>query len=163
MLAIIGLVFGVFFICPELNTVSGNLVKRECADQNTNCEYWAGIGECEVNAEYMWVYCKKSCKTCNEGTEDCHDNDDGCVIWAAEGECVNNTAYMELNCKLSCGGCEGVDGVTPRPQSNMTTQAGDDQTDYCKEWAQQGECQTNAGYMMIHCKHSCDLVGGVVG
>jgi len=35
-----------------------------CVDNNTYCSYWASIGECSKNPNYMHVYCKKSCQKC---------------------------------------------------------------------------------------------------
>ena len=36
-----------------------------CTDRNRDCEYWASIGECEVNPGYMLNNCMVSCETCN--------------------------------------------------------------------------------------------------
>jgi len=33
-----------------------------CRDRNTSCAYWAGIGECSKNPNYMLNFCKTSCK-----------------------------------------------------------------------------------------------------
>ncbi|KAG2423790.1 hypothetical protein HXX76_015066 [Chlamydomonas incerta] len=35
-----------------------------CSDQNSNCAYWAGIGECWKNPNYMLQSCKPSCGSC---------------------------------------------------------------------------------------------------
>jgi hypothetical protein len=35
-----------------------------CQDFNMECGYWASIGECERNAPYMVVNCKRSCNQC---------------------------------------------------------------------------------------------------
>jgi len=35
-----------------------------CIDQNDDCEFWASIGECAANPEYMLVSCAKSCNQC---------------------------------------------------------------------------------------------------
>ena len=35
-----------------------------CTDENSDCEYWASIGECEVNPHYMLSHCMVSCATC---------------------------------------------------------------------------------------------------
>nr|XP_006819343.1 PREDICTED: uncharacterized protein LOC102810139 [Saccoglossus kowalevskii] len=39
----------------------------DCIDLNPNCAYWASIGECQKNPEYMLQSCKKSCDQCEEG------------------------------------------------------------------------------------------------
>ena len=46
----------------------------ECvnAESDTRCNYWAGIGECQRNPEYMLRYCQWSCRDCPEyGTGTC--------------------------------------------------------------------------------------------
>ncbi len=35
-----------------------------CQDRNTECGYWASIGECQKNEPYMLVQCKRSCSQC---------------------------------------------------------------------------------------------------
>lgn len=35
-----------------------------CVDQNFQCTYWSGIGECEKNPAYMHVACRESCRLC---------------------------------------------------------------------------------------------------
>merc|ERR1712121_395977 len=38
-----------------------------CGDSHRNCAYWASIGECEVNPDWMLPNCKKSCNNCGGG------------------------------------------------------------------------------------------------
>ncbi|XP_041484608.1 EGF-like repeat and discoidin I-like domain-containing protein 3 [Lytechinus variegatus] len=40
----------------------------DCRDNSDFCEYWAGVGECEVNPRYMLFHCKVSCHQCDIGT-----------------------------------------------------------------------------------------------
>ncbi|CAL4093254.1 unnamed protein product, partial [Meganyctiphanes norvegica] len=35
-----------------------------CLDDAEHCRYWADIGECYNNSEYMRLYCTKSCGMC---------------------------------------------------------------------------------------------------
>lgn len=37
---------------------------QPCLDLNTQCAYWAAIGECEKNPRYMLTMCQISCHTC---------------------------------------------------------------------------------------------------
>jgi len=39
-------------------------MKLACADSNEGCAYWAEIGQCKSNPEYMLVTCKLSCGVC---------------------------------------------------------------------------------------------------
>ena len=36
----------------------------DCVDNHEDCEYWAGIEECDKNPGYMLINCKKSCEIC---------------------------------------------------------------------------------------------------
>ena len=38
-----------------------------CEDKNTQCSYWAGIGQCSENPNYMLHKCAKSCEQCGSG------------------------------------------------------------------------------------------------
>eukprot|EP00879_Flechtneria_rotunda_P002604 GHRR01002805.1.p1 GENE.GHRR01002805.1~~GHRR01002805.1.p1 ORF type:complete len:312 (+),score=60.59 GHRR01002805.1:150-1085(+) len=38
---------------------------KGCSDNNENCVYWAGTGECGKNPAYMHMYCKLSCRLCD--------------------------------------------------------------------------------------------------
>ena len=74
----------------------------DCSDQNTNCAYWASIGECQNNPDYMLTYCKQSCGKCQSN---CTDKNEHCASWASTGECQSNPAYMLEYCKKSCQVC----------------------------------------------------------
>merc|ERR1740130_484053 len=39
-------------------------IKLACIDSNEGCAYWAEIGQCKSNPEYMLVTCKLSCSVC---------------------------------------------------------------------------------------------------
>ena len=36
----------------------------DCQDGHKHCEYWASIGECKKNPDYMLKTCGKSCNSC---------------------------------------------------------------------------------------------------
>ncbi|XP_066274652.1 uncharacterized protein [Branchiostoma lanceolatum] len=38
-----------------------------CSDNNQQCKYWASIGECAANPDYMLTQCQLSCNTCDGG------------------------------------------------------------------------------------------------
>jgi len=46
------------------NGQGNNNIVTNCGDSNTNCPYWASVGECSKNPSYMLPNCKKSCDTC---------------------------------------------------------------------------------------------------
>ncbi|KAK5964221.1 Peroxidase mlt-7, partial [Trichostrongylus colubriformis] len=38
-----------------------------CCDQHEWCRFWASIGECQLNEEWMSVNCQLACGTCLAG------------------------------------------------------------------------------------------------
>ena len=74
------------------------------------CPYWAGIGECAKNPEYMRAECAKSCDVCATEPQ-CRDRDTSgaCHAWAAAGECEANPSFMKLRCAKSCNTCDWLD------------------------------------------------------
>ncbi|EFX77172.1 hypothetical protein DAPPUDRAFT_305917 [Daphnia pulex] len=66
----------------------------------------AKTGECDKNADYMKLYCSKSCKFCGSASSAaCVDHNRYCGAWSERGQCKANADYMKLNCKKSCGLC----------------------------------------------------------
>ncbi|KAI8505489.1 hypothetical protein Bbelb_166780, partial [Branchiostoma belcheri] len=39
--------------------------RSTCQDNHDSCSYWAGIGECQNNPDYMLVNCRDSCDICH--------------------------------------------------------------------------------------------------
>lgn len=72
-----------------------------CQDGHKNCRYWASIGECQKNPNYMLKTCCKSCKA----VTGCNDTDKNCAYWASIGECKKNANWMLSHCKKSCRNC----------------------------------------------------------
>ena len=157
-----------------------------CADKNFECPSWAAEGECSKNPAWMLANCALSCDSCDGGDGDepaltCVDSDSRCPEWAAADECYKNLVWMGNNCKLSCGGClsqddpgeDDTDGNGDDTNGNSTnedytnedythTDPGDslitcqDSNDRCSEWAGEGECMSNASWMLANCQKSCN-------
>ena len=49
----------------------------ECLDHNSQCPYWAAIGECQSNPGFMLNNCPVTCKMCQ--SETCKDELDDCA------------------------------------------------------------------------------------
>lgn len=66
-----------------------------CIDENENCRWWADIGECHNNPNYMLPNCRYSCKQCNDedaGQLECKDFfTDDCPKWAAMDLCKRDS------------------------------------------------------------------------
>lgn len=99
----------------------------------------------------------------------CRDLDDSCSQWSklslsetkerAGNACQVNSAYMTQKCPISCSTCEivylgyrlsqmveGGLSVTPFCQDNNF---------HCRQFALDGECEKNPGYMNSFCEASC--------
>ncbi|KAL8578341.1 hypothetical protein ACOMHN_031715 [Nucella lapillus] len=140
------------------------LVHVVCKDTESSCAYWAGIGECRKNPDYMSGNCAKSCGIC-KGMDGklttttttttttqplaCEDASQSCENWARFGQCDINPEYMERHCRKSCGICGNSD---IKPVSTC-----EDQNPNCKDWANADHCRINPGYMDEHCRKSCGL------
>ncbi len=134
---------------------TGTTPTNNCVDNNVNCGYWAGVGECQRNPAYMNVNCRRSCRLCTSSSNTittqanvCSDSHERCMEWANAGECQRNPSWMLPNCELSCEQCVG------------NSEACADRNENCDMWAQNGECAINPGYMNDYCKMSCGLCGG---
>merc|ERR1719221_2424000 len=73
---------------------------------------------------------------------------------------------MLENCQQSCGACPTPappppptpgppPPPTPGPPPPPTPAACSDENQMCEDWAANGECETNPGYMLENCRLSC--------
>ncbi|EYC00648.1 hypothetical protein Y032_0114g454 [Ancylostoma ceylanicum] len=44
--------------------VCGTGAQSDCCDSHPSCPYWASVGECTRNRNYMQLNCMRSCDTC---------------------------------------------------------------------------------------------------
>ena len=65
------------------------------------------LGECKKNADYMNIYCARSCGKCKAKGSGCNDENKNCKAWADKDYCKkgSHVNYMNLRCKKSCGKC----------------------------------------------------------
>jgi hypothetical protein len=80
---------------------SGGGTGTTCTDSNQHCQYWASVGECSKNPNYMLTNCCSSCRSTGSA---CLDKNQYCRYWASVGECSRNPAYMLPYCCASCSG-----------------------------------------------------------
>mmetsp|Transcript_14262 Transcript_14262/g.30238 ORF Transcript_14262/g.30238 Transcript_14262/m.30238 type:complete len:579 (-) Transcript_14262:193-1929(-) len=94
--------------------------KKDCADDEPNCSFWASNGDCESLPGYMTHHCAASCNSCDAlsaaawnkefaekgtNTDPCKDDHHECVTWAGMSECDANPNYMLKYCRRACMVC----------------------------------------------------------
>jgi len=149
------------------------------ADRNKNCEYWAGVGECKKNPDYMLQNC---CESCSGGTtSNCANKNDNCDGWKAYCTSTSYISWMAENCAKTCGKCGGTaDPCAANPCKNggrctksgssftctcaqgftgstCATRACKDSDTSCPSWARSGYCTSRSyrTWMRTNCKKSC--------
>ncbi|KAK3873144.1 hypothetical protein Pcinc_021824 [Petrolisthes cinctipes] len=112
----------------------------DCEDTNSECSYWAAMGECDNNPAWMSRNCRTSCIKCDYSAV-CEDEHRDCNFWAQHDQCEENDVWMSVHCRHSCGHCDKC------RDTNWE----------CESWAGQEECERNPLYMAQFCRKSCHL------
>ncbi|XP_022805622.1 multiple epidermal growth factor-like domains protein 6 isoform X1 [Stylophora pistillata] len=166
---------------PTVTTAPASTAsKPKCnTDLNSQCEVWAGRGECEKNPQWMSQNCCVSC-THHKAPKDCTDVSPSCPLWAILGECEFNRSWMLQNCRKSCnqcGDCEDTDAKCPSWALLKQCKSGGriswmntncrkscglcrvyDKHEECPAWFAMEECKkSNWTWMVDHCPRSCNI------
>ncbi|XP_076434741.1 zinc metalloproteinase nas-15-like isoform X2 [Babylonia areolata] len=82
----------------------------ECEDLRPDCGDLVQAGECKMDMERMFMYCKKSCSFCGKENM-CMDYDKSCPLLALGNFCDHPDfqPLMEKQCPKSCQLCTPVD------------------------------------------------------
>ncbi|KAK7087398.1 zinc metalloproteinase nas-13-like [Littorina saxatilis] len=82
----------------------------ECVDLREDCAQLAEDGECAMDMERMYMFCKKSCNFCDKDKM-CMDLDPSCPLLALGNFCNREgfVKLMSMRCKKSCEQCTPVD------------------------------------------------------
>ncbi|KAL1514543.1 hypothetical protein AB1Y20_003640 [Prymnesium parvum] len=110
----------------------------------------------------------------------CADGDAHCALWAQRGECTSNPSMMLRTCPTSCGLCTPEvrrDAAPPRaaggassasdglpdslPRLSSVQCVADQQL--CPEWAEFGECDSNALFAVLECPNTCGACRAMCG
>ncbi|XP_065684758.1 zinc metalloproteinase nas-14 isoform X2 [Hydra vulgaris] len=150
----------------------------DCVDQNKYCPDWAKAGYCSTNQATAEL-CKLSCKSpsCQVTASYCVDQRTECPEWKSWGHCTLST-FVAIACPLSCDPkCKDfLPKTTPTSpttghETNPPTVKPTDapKRNYmgigilcrdghveCPNWAKQGECSNNPGWMNKNCAVSCN-------
>ncbi|XP_063878134.1 uncharacterized protein LOC135110109 [Scylla paramamosain] len=117
-----------------------------CQDLRQECAELAEEGGCEGNAEFMEVFCQRTCDTCRPRSKvsGCEDQREECGFWGGSGQCDFNPAFMNINCPATCRAC-----------SPLTPEDCVDQHRYCFLGSLLGLCRTNPSFYLVFCGDSC--------
>ena len=134
-----------------------------CKDQHERCEYWANMGECDKNPNYMLDKCAKSCKECSvsssESVETVTETDlgidqdlsndklgkDETKTHTNDNNDVKTFCEEDVDDKMLCTRISDLEIIDPC----------EDQHERCEFWANEGECDINPNYMLDKCAKSC--------
>merc|ERR1719328_74545 len=112
-----------------------------CEDQNTNCAYWLGQGECtsEKWKDWMAVNCPKSCGKCGTAT----------TTELLTPPPLTTTKATTTTTEL----------LTPPPLTTTTEATNcEDQNNRCEYWSDAGYCSSDdwGEWMKENCPKSCN-------
>jgi len=82
-----------------------------------------------------------------------------CATWAKDNQCVANSEWMIPNCAGSCCPlCNGEADAAAAlvcPAADKSASCETDSRTSCAKWAEKGECEKNAKWMIPNCQASC--------
>lgn len=116
----------------------------------SECSSWAEAGECTRNSPFMLSKCKSEC----------------CAQFFTQGDCAKGPELAQQHCAVECrcservrsGSCADISSMELDCQrfclDDKLTAFTDLRKD-CAEWAKNGECVRNSGFMLPNCALSC--------
>jgi len=137
------------------------VVLTECQDTEKDCKYWASLGECDANPNYMRVNCAISCNSCPKprvvSVEERQLLED--VAKFGERQRVEGDTYedtLEVIRKTVAYMNNDVYGPNAKHQLSENILGECVNKDgLCAFWASAGECDANLSYMQVKCAPSC--------
>ena len=118
---------------------------EDLEDENL-CQFWAGIDECDLNAEWMMINCRRSCNACGIIQETTPQET------TAQGTSPPTTVPDATSMMAETEIPTGPTGTTTPPEEPCEDL---EDENLCQFWAETNECDLNAEWMMINCRRSC--------
>lgn len=153
-------------LIEEIN--EDNFNSEFCTDSDDNCKYWASVGECEKNPNYMLYNCRKSCNTCFNSKYNLFNNNN------LDNEIRNVEEFNESNDEeeeISTSECDPNDTFCKASKIRELIPKGSnaqgtprkikknecvDRHNQCNIWKNNNECNINPGWMIVNCPKSCN-------
>ena len=112
-----------------------------CIDDDDRCSKWAGQGECQKNAQYMLVNCRKSCSSCIP----LHAGDEPQIATNENTRSDVLKRLYETQEYLHTQAMRNVE-ILKRCVNKHSE---------CTHWWSIGECKTNSQFMNTECSPAC--------
>ena len=142
-------------------------VDDDCVDTHENCKFWAELGECGKNPNYMLTNCAVSCNSCPKKavkglTAEQHQEKSFLLTEVAKygkpQDVAENTQDRTLFFirKTVDYMKNYIYAENPTHQlSSETTNACRNSEKLCSYWASIGECENNPSFMVTKCAPAC--------
>jgi hypothetical protein len=130
------------FYCLPYHS-EGSRIK--CLDSDTQCENWAKSGECNKNAQFMLIHCRKSCDSC----VDLHH---GSVLQIAPAGDADEKMRKEI-LQMLVETQQYIHTKADQSVTALTKCVNKDSS--CTYWSLKGECHSNAQFMNRECAAAC--------
>ena len=129
---------------PEFRSfhcMASESLRVPCIDDDGRCKIWAGTGECQKNAQYMLVHCRKSCSSCIP----LHPGEEPQI---ASSESTRSEVLKRLY--------ETQEYLHKQADRNVETlKRCVNKHSECTHWWSIGECDTNSQFMHTECSPAC--------
>ena len=135
------------------------VIENPCQDKNEHCSFWADLGECKVNPNYMLTHCAVSCKECpdylNGGRSEKDDTIDYGVSQRSYGDTSAEKQTMQEHKKTMEE--YGLKYVTNPDTSKKAKTLCRNELDTCSYYATKGLCESKIIFMMENCPLACRM------
>lgn len=128
-----------------------------CIDNKPSCRFWASIGECALNPEFMKKECVKSCELCesfipiDKLLDEVQDYGKAQSITTDDGKEKEVVRAIKSSLRYMMG------LLIRYPEEKLEHCQNLDEN--CAVWATKGECQNNFAFMKKNCCPICQNCG----
>jgi len=136
---------------------------HRCRNEHKLCSFWAGMGHCESNAEFMEKNCAPSCRNCENITETENEVFDDVILlerikeYGISQEAVGREKQDTLKViQESLKYMKYLHDTYP----NVDVSFCENRNERCAFWAATGYCQMS--YMQQNCSPSCETCHKII-
>lgn len=142
-------------------------IDNDCVDTNANCEFWAGLGECENNPKYMLKGCPVSCNSCpkkiSKGLTGEQQEEKQFLLTEIAKYGEPQDVAQSTQDKTMFAIRKSVDYMNnyiyaENPTHTLSKETIDSCRNnhiHCSYWVSLGECDNNPSFMVTKCAPAC--------